>query len=357
MRDLAWLLFVGCGRLQFDGSGDAAHDGDPATTDARMCTTADVRYDAWGSGTANDPYRLCSAGQWIDLANHPEAWGAAIQLAADIDLGAIAGDHLPIGTMTMPFTGGMDGGGHVVIGYRNQSGASYLGLFGYVGAGATIHDLAVRDVDVLSSEEAGGLIGYLGASTVQRVASFGPGCYVRSTGYANHKGGLIGETATGAIVEDVFSNCRLGGRGNGVAGLIGHNDGTLARGYYEHSTDPVTGSGKAGGLIGWNFQNAAVSDTFVSSDVEGSEPSTDVALHIGVESGMDTGSYFDSQRMVTNIDAGGGTTTNGIAVDTVSAPGYFFEAGNLPMSRWDFTTVWKARPGAYPILGYLDGKI
>jgi len=342
-----------CGRIGFDEAGTSHGDGSVPSCEGLGWT----RYDDAGTGTAADPYQLCTAAQWLDLANTPSAWGQAFELVADLDLGAIAGDHPPIGTLANPFTGSMNGSGKVISGYRNLSRRSYLGLFGYVDGGGAIRDLGIRDADILSLDLSAGAVGFLAVGIVERVATFGPSCYVRSVGYANHKGGLIGKAVAGAIVADVFSNCRLGGGGNGVAGLIGHFEGSLTNAYYEHGVEPVTGNGKVGGLIGWNLPGGMVRNTFASAAVAGDEATLDVALHIGLDSGSELGSYYDATRTVTNANASGGTRANGVAIDTASMLGYFFDPVHPPMNSWDFGLVWAARPGGYPILRFLDGKI
>jgi hypothetical protein len=332
-----------------DASIDAADAGDAGCA---ACTA--TRYDEVGSGTTTDPYQLATAAQWIDLASRPEGWSLAFRLVRDIDLGGISGDHPPIGTESMPFTGNMDGNGKVVRRYTNVGRATYTGLFGHVaGATASISDLAVENAVVDGGERSGALIGFLAVGTVERVASFGPSCHVTAGGRANHRGGLVGETASASSLRDVFSTCRVSGMGIGVAGLVGHHEGSLDHGYYVNETDPVTASNRVAGLLGWNDAAGRVNDTFTVASVVGDSINDDVALNIGTLSGTAIGTYFDSSQSVTNLDTGG-ITVNGTAVDRSSAPGYFHDATNPPLSAWDFSTIWVERTGAPPTLWFLD---
>jgi hypothetical protein len=254
----------------------------------------------------------------------------------------------------MPFTGVVDGGGNIVRGYHNVGGAMYTGLFGHVaGATASISDLAVENALVSGDERSGALIGFLAEGTVERVASFGPSCHVTSSVYANHRGGLVGETASPSTMRDVFSTCRVSGTGIGIAGLVGHHEGSLDNGYYWNETNAVTATSRVGGLIGWNAGPGRVTNAFTVASVVGNTPDNNLSLNIGTLSGTAVETYYDTGQTVTNVGTGG-TTTNGTAIDLTSTPGYFYDATNPPMSAWGFSSVWVERAGAAPTLSFLD---
>ncbi len=315
-----------------------------------------ITYNAVGSGTAVDPYLLFNALQWQDLTMNSSAWSEHFMLADDIDLSTVSGDHLPVGSDATPFSGVMDGDFHLVSNFDNTSGVINNGLFGYVdGAAAEIKNIAVKNAVVRGGDPSGALVGMLVKGTVENSASYGAGCYVYSAGWANHKGGLIGEVAGAGVVRDVFSTCRIGGTGIGIGGLIGHNEGLLINAYYANTTYPISGSNRTAGLIGWNTSSGQVQHTFTVADVAVDTSLSDVALHIGTFQGTVSNSFFDSSRSVTNSGTGG-TTTNGTGIDTAAQPGYFFDKQNPPLSSWDFSTVWLQRAGNYPILIWLDGR-
>ncbi|RLB46738.1 MAG: hypothetical protein DRJ42_26970 [Deltaproteobacteria bacterium] len=325
---------------------DAGADGGCAACSA-------TRYDEVGGGTIEDPYLIATPEQWIDLANSPAGWASQYRVVQDIDLGTIPGDHPSVGSETMPFTGGVDGNGKIIRRYRTTTGASYSGLFGHVATiGPVIRDLAVMDAEVTGGVRSGALIGFLAGGTVLQVASFGAACHVTSSAGANHRGGLIGETASPAIVVNAFSTCRVSGRGFGVAGLVGHHAGTLTNGYYQNATFPVTATSRVAGLVGWNVAGGSVTNTFTVASVDGNTVNDDVSLHVGTADGAAGNSFFDSSRAVMNGGTGG-IRVNGTPIDLFDNPGYFFSRANAPLDAWAFGTVWVEVSGDYPTLSFL----
>ena len=97
----------------------------------------------------------------------------------------------PIGNAkTRLFRGTFDGNGHEITGLKITSG-SYIGLFGYVGAGAVIENVKLAGAEVSGTERVGALIGCIvGGATVSN-------CSVDSAskmvGTGSNTGGLIGE--------------------------------------------------------------------------------------------------------------------------------------------------------------------
>ena len=109
----------------------------------------------------------------------------------------------PVGTSSEPFKGTFDGDGHKITGLKITSG-SYIGLFGYVGAGAVIENVKLAGAEVSGTERVGALIGRIvGGATVSN-------CSVDSTskvvGSGSNTGGLIGEVfgpTTGTITVNL----------------------------------------------------------------------------------------------------------------------------------------------------------
>ena len=96
----------------------------------------------------------------------------------------------PIGNDDKLFKGTFDGNGHEITGLKITSG-SYIGLFGYVGAGAVIRNVNLVGASVSGENRVGALIGRIvGGATVSN-------CSVDSTskvvGSGSNTGGLIGE--------------------------------------------------------------------------------------------------------------------------------------------------------------------
>jgi len=105
----------------------------------------------------------------------------------------------PIGNAeTKLFKGTFDGNGHKITGLKITSG-SYIGLFGYVGEGATIKNVNLVGANVFGVKRVGALIGQIkGNATVSN-------CTVDSTSHVtgsdSNTGGLIGEAAGGITVK------------------------------------------------------------------------------------------------------------------------------------------------------------
>ena len=121
--------------------------------------------------------------------------GGTVKLLGDVNL---TGDWTPVGTDTAPFKGTFDGDGHKITRLKITSG-SYIGLFGYVGEGATIKNVNLVGANVFGVKRVGALIGQIkGNATVSN-------CTVDSTSHVtgsdSNTGGLIGEAAGGITVK------------------------------------------------------------------------------------------------------------------------------------------------------------
>ena len=125
--------------------------------------------------------------------------GGTVKLLRDVELDT----WTPVGDSTTPFKGTFDGDGHKITGLKITSG-SYIGLFGYVGAGAVIENVKLAGAEVSGTERVGALIGRIvGDATVSN-------CSVDSAskvvGSGSNTGGLIGEafgTITGTITVNL----------------------------------------------------------------------------------------------------------------------------------------------------------
>jgi len=121
--------------------------------------------------------------------------GGTVKLLRDVEL---TGTWTPVGDSSTPFKGTFDGDGHKITGLKITSG-SYIGLFGYVGEGATIKNVNLVGANVFGVKRVGALIGQIkGNATVSN-------CTVDSTSHVtgsdSNTGGLIGEAAGGIIVK------------------------------------------------------------------------------------------------------------------------------------------------------------
>ena len=121
--------------------------------------------------------------------------GDTVKLLRDVEL---TGTWTPVGDSSTPFKGTFDGDGHKITGLKITSG-SYIGLFGYVGEGATIKNVNLVGANVFGVKRVGALIGQIkGNATVSN-------CTVDSTSHVtgsdSNTGGLIGDAAGGFTVK------------------------------------------------------------------------------------------------------------------------------------------------------------
>lgn len=159
-----------------------------------------------------------------DMRNDPSLH---YTLMNDIDLTAYtaAGDGwLPIGTSEAPFTGTLDGNGHVITGLRifkySQNTTSFVGgLFGY-GVGMTVKNLSLNgEINTVAARAGrylylGGLIGHADRVTLT-------GCNVnikiKAKAETTDIGGLIGHAVSSVHDEtggSVIDNCTTSGEIN-----------------------------------------------------------------------------------------------------------------------------------------------
>ena len=171
----------------------------------------------------------------------------------------------PIGNSSTPFTGTLNGLGHVISNLTvNQPTKDNVGLFGYIGSGAALRNLGLTGGSVSGATDVGGLVGFDYGGTVS--SSYATGS-VKSAG--NWIGGLVGYSFRGTV-SDSYATGSVSGA-NYVGGLVGYNHGTVSNGY---STGRVSGANYVGGLVGFiegNYQIiGTVSQSYATGRVSGS---------------------------------------------------------------------------------------
>jgi LPXTG-site transpeptidase (sortase) family protein len=171
-------------------------------------------------------HEIDSAGELYDMRNDP---AASYRLMADIDLSAYP-NWTPIGTDAVRFTGKLDGNGKVIrnLVINNTSGA-YQGLFGVLGGGSVVTNLALENANVTAGNNAGILAG------------------------ANY--GAVSTTSAKGVIT---------GNDN-VGGLVGDNHGQITNAY---AAADVSGHDKVGGLVGLN--SGSVTSSYAASTVSAS---------------------------------------------------------------------------------------
>ena len=161
--------------------------------------------------------------------------GGSYTLGVDIDLGGT--DWTPIGNNSAPFTGTLHGNGHAIrnlVCTNSLSGSDYRGLFGYA-SGAVIDGVSVSGT-VAGKQYVGGLVGCITGGTV--ISNCIATVEIAATNM--YAGGLVGACAGGSAVNRIV-DCRADGF--------------------------VSGSGMAGGFIGYVYAPAVISNCVARGDV------------------------------------------------------------------------------------------
>ncbi|NLH17247.1 MAG: hypothetical protein GX455_11765 [Phycisphaerae bacterium] len=256
-----------------------------------------------GTGMPDSPYEIATPADLIQLGNTPDDYAKHFKLTANIDLaeqgpmgdGSWSQAVIASGT---EFSGSFNGNGFTIRNLTiNSQGQdySYLGLFGALGVGSVVENLALENVTIISgwdSEFIGGLCGrsngWIAGCSVDNADVIGKYyvgglCGHNETGTIVHSfttglvqgqsttGGLVGGNGEYAITEGVIQFCFSTatvifktGSSYKVGGLCGENWGTVSQSY---ATGAVTGQYYFGGLCGGNY--GTIVDCYASGSVEG----------------------------------------------------------------------------------------
>ena len=251
--------------------------------------------------------------------------GANYRLAKDLDFGTAltdssrsdmwatsgtaGGGFLQIGNSSTPFTGRFDGQNFTIANLLiNRTSDANVGLFGYV-SGATIGNVALRDVTIKGGSKVGGLVG----------------------------------AATNATIGTTSVSGSVLGTGDTVGGLAGQfNGGTINNSFV---TAVVTGANNVGGLVGASSAGT-ISNSYASGFVTGS--GANVGSLAGTNAATITASFWNSSGTGLTNGCGSNSGTcaaTGLTAAQMNDPFRFIDAG------WNFTTIWQTpTAGGAPVL-------
>ncbi len=219
--------------------------------------------------------------------------GATYTLQSDIDLGpafaAVNGKYpgmwgaagfAPVGSNAANFTGTFEGLNRTIGGLTiNTPSSPNVGLFGAIGAGATLGNVALTGGSITGLYNVGALAGSNSGGTISNayaestVAAGGTeDTWFPGNGFPVAKaGGLVGLNTNGGIVTTSHASGNVSGI-RAVGGLVGLNSGASSISF-SHATGNVSGTQMIGGLLGLNdFQSAnTVSDSYATGSVTGDD--------------------------------------------------------------------------------------
>ncbi len=280
-----------------------------------------------GNGTENDPYIITTQAQFLIMANYYNEnnakkgyywkispYNATTPAQITFDLG---NNWRPIGyDQAHAFTGILNGGGVVITGLGITSNYTYVGLFGYVSAGAKISNLGISATT---------------GNTSNITYDYDQASYI---------GGMVGYLAKGAYIE----NCYFIGK------LTGYLNSSASR--------------TVGGLAG--YYDNAVSNSSVTPAIKTSYYIADHKIYF--KSGSTTNTK--SEHMEKIYGTGSTTTSSGIldgksfTAQSTFTP-YGFSFGNLTAvsgstGNYEWTSAyagkWHTTAGLYNGYPYLDAS-
>jgi len=185
------------------------------------------------------------------------------RLVSDISLEAY-GDWAPIGSVSVPFSGKIDGDNYIITGLKiDNETEDYAGLFGYI-KGSTITNLALENVDIAGGEYAGAIVGYI------------------------EDGSITNSYSTGSVTSSSSSSQSYSG---GIAGIVLNS--TITGSYSEGiitASSPPTDFAYSGGIAGY-MSNSIITDSHSFGRIDSSSYSGGIAGYL--HDGIITGSYSE----------------------------------------------------------------
>lgn len=202
-----------------------------------------------GSGTAKDPYQITGAAELIWLRDAVNAGAASTCAELRQDVEYVDEAWTPIGTSEHPYTGTFNGNGHTIRVWLNGWGQA---LFGYVGAGAKLTDLAVTKRQSENySIRASAPLARINNGTIT---------------HCRYSGGMTAKDSLGGLVYTnngtIEACCVYAGRlnrgsriemyyGGRAGGIAYENTGTIANSYFYGDMVQAQSGGTVRDIIGW----------------------------------------------------------------------------------------------------------
>ncbi|WP_409015908.1 hypothetical protein [Anaerostipes caccae] len=190
-----------------------------------------------GDGSADSPYVIKTE---EDLQNISQDLYANYIIKNDIE---ITKSFTPIGNMSSPFMGKIDGSAKAIKKLRVTKYTDYAGLIGF-GIHTDIHNLVLEDTYISTGKYAGGVAGYTVNSNINDIVVSGE---ITSTSIKDNYSGLV----VGYTIDGKINNaCGLGDVKSAYAGVFaGYANTELTNCYwYGQETDEGVAEGEEEGL-------------------------------------------------------------------------------------------------------------
>lgn len=248
-----------------------------------------------GDGTANEPYRICTADHLNEVGTSSTYWTSSRHFVVTDDIDMSDVDYNIIGPdQNNRFQGTFDGNGRVIQNLSVQGSGDDTGMFGYIDSGSELKNIVLQDVEITSGHYfTGGLVGRSRGTITN--------CHVSGTVQGNlYVGGLVGRSLV-AVYESHSAAEVIGGSMH-VGGLLGFSTGIVADSY---ATGDVEGGMEAGGLVG--YDGGTIENSYATGAVTPSSASVDGLVGHNAGSTIKN-SFWDIDT--TGIQGDGGLTTD-----------------------------------------------
>ena len=245
----------------------AANAGELSTTNCMVEHQGQQGVFLKGDGTKSDPYEIANEEQLNHLRMHTSE-GAFYILTKNIaitkDYATTApavtsdepnwtdGNFEPIGSKENPFKGSVLGNGYTISGLNisgttgrnsNKTGASYAGLFGYLGSGSSVTNLIVDASTITGNQYTGAIAGY-NEGTVKNCQLGKKGIVSGST----YTGGLVGYSSQ--PLSSLRNRGAVAGTSANTGGIVGAINAPGTSLLYCQNEGTVSGNDDTGGIVG-----------------------------------------------------------------------------------------------------------
>ncbi len=289
-------------------------------------------------------------------------------LTADITL---SDSWTPIGSSSDPFTGVLNGDGHIISGLKfEDTSTASVGLFSYA-TGATIQNLGIEDANIVGAKDVAAFVGVMSGGTLEK-------CYVSNSFIqgTDHCASLVGQPKDDALVQNCYASAYVIATTASAGGLIGSAKGLTLKNCYFSGYVRAVGSWRASGLVGYmasGYTSVVVEDCLNLSPLivtSSGGPYRIVAYVNDREASMTDNYSLSSSLLGTTYDAGS------LYMIEESDDNYGtddYQGANLPDDAdaksstfysetlgWDFTEsngIWKMLNDGYPVLQWQNTPV
>ncbi len=237
-------------------------------TDANMVSTKYtgsilvVPFD--GAGTTGDPYQITTIDELSYIHN---CLDCSYILMNNLDFSGSSyssgSGWEPIGTVSIPFTGSLNGSGHTIDNlYINRSSTNNIGLIGYTD-GSTVENLGLINCYVKGMYNVGALV----ANNV--MSSTITNCYTTGVVIGNDRtAGIAANNSNSSSISNCYSEASASSSANNAGGVVAVNNSSSVSNCY--ATGKISGSQMIGGLVGDNSNSSPISNCYATGEVSGS---------------------------------------------------------------------------------------